>query len=82
MGMTQEEAYETGLELQRQSNIKDLSRHNKKLKNVRNIYFCYREIDTTLEYSIICNVQEGDKSSLVYDKEKQGFEVVKILCNE
>ena len=52
------------------------------LKNIRNLYFCYKEVGTTLEYSIIANVQEEDKSQLVYNKEKEGFEVVKILCNE
>jgi len=53
-----------------------------KLKHIRNIYFCFKEIKTTLEYSIIMNVEEKDKKNLVYEKEKNGFNVVKILANE
>lgn len=51
------------------------------MKHVRNIYFCYREIGTTLEYRIILNVEEKDKTSL-YNSEKEGFKVVKVLANE
>ena len=60
--------------------MEDLSKKSY-LKHIRNLYFCYREIGTTLEYSIIANVEEKDKS-VVYQKEKEGFSVVKILANE
>lgn len=51
------------------------------MKHVRNIYFCYREINTTLEYRIILNVEEKDKTSL-YAAETDGFKIIKVLANE
>lgn len=51
------------------------------MEHVRNIYFAYREVGTTLEYSIIVNVQENDKKT-IYDKEKEGYTIVKVLANE
>lgn len=60
--------------------VTDLSQ-NVKLKNVRNIYFAFREVETTLEYSILVNIPEKDKAA-VYEKEKQGYTIVKVLAIE
>jgi hypothetical protein len=48
---------------------------------IRNIYFCFRETDKGLDYSIIVNVDEKDKPD-IYNKEIQGYKVVKVLANE
>ncbi len=61
--------------------MKNLSEGNVKLKHTKNIYFCFKEVGTTLDYSILVNVEEKDKSS-IYKKEEDGFNVVKVLCNE
>lgn len=51
------------------------------MKHTKNIYFLYKEVGTTLKYRIILNIDEKNKSS-IYEKEKQGFKVCKILANE
>jgi hypothetical protein len=63
--------------------MKDLSKKQIDLKNIKNLYFCYKtkHDGDSLDYRILVNVQEQDKNSL-YETEKQGFEVVKIICNE
>jgi len=53
-----------------------------KFKHIRNCYIALREIGTTLEYRIIANVEEENKKEKVYTLEKEGYKVVKVLCNE
>lgn len=49
--------------------------------DLRNLYFCYRLKGGTLEYRILVNVQENDKSDL-YKTESEGYVITKIIANE
>jgi hypothetical protein len=51
------------------------------MKHTRNIYFAYKEVNTTLEYRIIVNVEENKKST-IYKLEEDGYKIVKVLANE
>ena len=50
-----------------------------KIKHTKNIYFYFKEEGTTLKYHLIVNAE--DKKA-IYDKEKEGYCVVKVLANE
>jgi len=56
-------------------------KQKKQFKNMRNLYFCFREDNKTLDYRVRGNIPEEMKKE-VYDMEKEGFIVVKVLCNE
>lgn len=51
-------------------------------KHIRNVYFAFKEVNTTLEYRIVVNVAENDKSTIYDLEQEQGFKLVKVLCNE
>jgi hypothetical protein len=51
------------------------------MRNIRNIYFVYRDAGADLDYKIMDNVKETDKKKL-YALEDQGYKVIKILANE
>lgn len=48
------------------------------MKYVFNLYFCYKEIGTTLEYTILVNCP----NEKVYEKEKEGYKVVCCECEK
>ena len=56
-------------------------KNKEKFKHTRNLYFCFKEEGTTLKFKVRGNIEEENKQK-VYDLEKEGFEIVKVLCNE
>jgi hypothetical protein len=51
------------------------------MRNIRNIYFVYRDAGADLDYKIMDNIAEADKKNL-YALEDQGYKVIKVLANE
>lgn len=61
--------------------LKVIDMKQTKLKHTKNIYFAFKENGTTLEYKILVNIEENNKAK-VYELEKEGYKVTKVLANE